>query len=80
MTPHETQVLHVLGIASLRDLDKLLIYVFFHGASFSLVVCIWPTHKFNKGAFVVLFSASVVIFMSVFFFLRVACFLARPDP
>ena len=46
--------------------------------------CSWYTYGAStssiKGVFVVLFSASVVIFMFVFYFLRVTYFLARPDP
>ena len=33
-----------------------------------------------KGVFIILFSASIVIFVFVFSSLQVACFLARPDP
>ena len=40
---------------------------------------IWPIHKLIKGVFLALFSASVVIFVFVFSFLRVAYFLGRPD-
>ena len=61
MTPRD---LHNLGISSLRDFDKLLIYVFFYGASFSLVVYGLSTSSIT-GVFVVLFFASVVIFMLV---------------
>ena len=79
MTPLENKFLQQFGITFLNIVEDLSISIFFYGASSSLVV-----HGLSisliKGAFVVLFSASVVIFMFVFLFLRVAHFLARPDP
>ena len=78
MTPLETEPLQHLGIAYLYNVEGLPIGFFFYGASSSFVVYD-PSTSLIKGVFVVLFSASVVIFMFVFSFLRVAYFLARPD-
>jgi len=79
MTPLETELLQQLGIACLYNVEELSIGIFLYGASPSLVVY-GPSTSSIKGIFVVLFSASVVIFMFVFSFLQVSCFLARPNP
>ena len=78
MTPLEIGLLQHLGVGYLWSIEALSIGIFFYGASSSLVVYD-PYTSSIKGVFVVLFSASIVIFMFVFSFLRVACFLARPD-
>ena len=78
MTPLENEFLQQLGITYLSLIETLSISIPFYGASSSFVVY-GPFTSLKKGAFVVLFSASVVIFMFVFSFLQVAYFLARPD-
>ena len=80
MTPLESKLLQQLGIHYLRNVELLAFPVFFYGAPSSLVVHASPSTSSIKGAFVVLFSASVVIFMFVFSFLRFVHFLARPNP
>jgi len=79
MTPSETKLLQRLGISYLRVAEELTFAVFFSGASSSLRVYDTPT-SWIKGAFVVLFSASVFISAFVFSFLRVAYFLASLIP
>jgi len=80
MTPPETELLHQLGITYLSNVEELSIGVFFYGASSLLMVYGLVFTTSIKGAFVVLFSASVVIFVFVFSFLRVGYFLVGPDP
>ena len=79
MTPFESGLLQQLGIRYLVLVEDLSISISFYGASSPLVVH-GPSTSLITGAFVVLFSASVAIFMFVFSFLRVAYFLASPDP
>ena len=79
MTPLESELLQHLGIVSLYNVEQLSIAIFLYGAS-SLLVVYSPSISSIKGIFVVLFSASVVFFMFVFSFMRIAYFLARPDP
>ena len=67
MTPLES-----FGIRSLYGAEHSSILVFFYGASSLMVYD--PFTTLIKGIFVVLFSASLVIFMFVFSFLRVAYF------
>ena len=67
MTPLENKFLHRLGVDYSQTLVKLSIIVFFYGMSSSLVVRGSSTSSVT-GVFVVLFSASVVIFAFVFFF------------
>ena len=70
--------LQKLGITFLYNVEELSIGIFFYGASSSLLVY-GPSTSSIIGVFLALFSASVVIFMFVFFFPRVAYFLVRPD-
>jgi len=66
MTPLESGLLHNLGFGYLLAVEQLSIVIFFYGACSSLVVCGSSTSSIT-GLFVVLFSASVVIFAFVFF-------------
>ena len=79
MTPLENGLLQRLGFGYLDSLEQLSIYVFFYGASSSLAVQGLSTSPLS-GVFLVLFSASVVIFMFVFSFRKAAYFSTRPDP
>ena len=74
MTPLETGFLQQLGISYLREVEALSIFVFFYGASPSLVVQNGSPIGSLKGVFAVLFFASIVILAFVFSFLRVAYF------
>ena len=64
MTPRESEVLQVLGLTYLGRLIVPSIFVFFDGASSSLQVRNSST-RLIIGVFLVLFSASVVIFAFV---------------
>ena len=67
MTPLESEVLQQLGLDHLRNLEAFSIYVFFYGEPSSLAV--WGSSPTSvSGVFVVLFFASVVIFVFVFSF------------
>jgi len=77
MTPLESKFLQHFGIGYLEWAETLSIAVFFYGASSSLAVCASSTSSVS-GVFVVLFSASVVIF--VFVSCKSIYFLATPDP
>ena len=79
MTPLESELLQKHGIAYLYQVEELSVAFFFYGTS-SLLMVYGTSTSSVKGAFVVLFSASVVIFMFVVSLLRVAYFLAGPDP
>ena len=79
MTPLKIERHQNLGIDALYNVEELSIAIFFYGASSSPVEY-GPFTSSIKGVFVVLFSASVVIFVFVLSFLRVAYFLTRPDP
>ena len=79
MTDPESEFFQKLGLAYLRSLVQLSIYVFSYGASSSLVLPDSSTSSMT-GVYVVLFAASVVIFMSVFSFLQFTYFVSRPDP
>ena len=79
MMPLESELPQHHAIRYLHLVEQLSFAIFFYGASSSLVVHRPSTSLTHKGVFVVLFSASVVIFMFVFSFLQVAYFLARPD-
>ena len=61
-------------------LEGFSISVFFYGASSSLMIVCGSSTNLITGVFVVLFSASAVIFVFVFPFHKVAYFLTRPDP
>ena len=77
MTPLETELLQQLGIDYLQEVERISIFVVFYGALASLVDLVYGSStRSTKGVFVILFSASVVIFVSVSSFLR---FLVRPD-
>ena len=71
----EAELVQQLGLGYLYIVEQLSIAIFFCGTLSSLVVYDSSTSSI-KGVFV----ASVVIFVFVFSFLRVAYFLARPDP
>ena len=73
MTPLETERLRHLAIAYLYKVEELSIAIFLYGAS-SLLVVYGPSTSSITGVFVILFFASVVIFMFVFSFLRVGYF------
>ena len=68
MTPLESELLQALGLDFLREVEALSIFIFFYGASSSLVVYDSLTSSIT-GVFVVLFAVSVAIFMFVLFFL-----------
>ena len=65
MTPVETGLFQQLGINYLQEVERILIFVFFYGAFSSLAVVYFSSTSSVKGVFVILFSASVVIFMFV---------------
>ena len=79
MMPPETELLQQFGLLFLYNVEALSIGIFLYGASPPLVVY-GPSTSLIKGIFLALFSASVVIFVFVFSFLRLACFFPRPDP
>ena len=64
MTPLEAKPLRILGTSYLYDVEELSIGIFFYGMSSSLVIY-GPATSSITGVFVVLFSASVVIFVFV---------------
>ena len=64
MTPPEIEVLERFGIAYLCNIEGLSFFIFLHGASSSLVIYGSSTSSIT-GVFVVIFSASVVIYMFV---------------
>ena len=68
MTPQESELILEHGTQSLYEIEELSIGIFLYGASFSLVAYDLSTISI-KGVFLVLFSASVVIFVSVSSFL-----------
>jgi len=79
MTPLENELLHILGLGYLQSIEELSIMVFFYGAPSSVTV--WPSSTSSiTGLFVILFSASVIIFASVFSFRKAAYFSTRPNP
>ena len=78
MTPRESEVLQVLGLIRLGRLEELSIYIFFYGASSSLEVRDSSTSSIT-GVFLVLFSASVVIFAFVSCKRPSSYSLAKPD-
>ena len=77
--PLESKLLQQLGISYLYNIEELSIAIFFYGSSSLLVVYALSTGSI-KGGFVILFSASVVIFVFVFSFRPVSYFSVRPDP
>ena len=80
MTPIESELLQRLGLAYWRTLEELSIVLSFYGAS-SLLILYDSSTISIIGAFVLLFSASVVIFMFVLFlFASHLFFLSRTDP
>ena len=68
MTPLESELLREHGMQSLYEVEVLTIGIFCYGASESSLAVYDSSTISIKGAFVVLFSASVVIFMFVFAF------------
>ena len=77
MTPLESELLENLGITFLYSIEELLVGVFCYGTSCPLMV--YGALSLIKGIFVILFSASVVIFMFVFSSLRIGYFLATSE-
>ena len=80
MTPLESKFLQDVGLYYLWCLEGLSIGIFFYGASSSLLIACGLSTSLIAGVFVILFSASVIIFVFVFSFRKVAYFLTRPDP
>ena len=69
MTPLESELLLEHGMQYLYEVEVLTIGIFCYGASESSSLAVYDSSTISiKGAFVVLFSASVVIFMFVFAF------------
>jgi len=71
MTPLENELLQQLGLAYMREVEELSISGFFYGASSSLRLAVLVVRLIQSsitGLFVLLFSASVVIFVFVFSF------------
>ena len=79
MMPLKSESLQDVGLYYLWCLEELSIGVFFYGAS-SFVIVWCSSTSLMTGVFVILFSASVIIFVFVFSFRKVAYFLTRPDP
>jgi len=78
MTPVEGELLLDIGLDHFESLVQLSISVFFYGASFSLTA--WGSStSLISGVFVVLFSASVVIFTFVFSFRKAIYFSPSHD-
>ena len=67
MTPLDSEILQRPGVEYLQNLEELLIIVSLYGESSFLAVCGSSANSLS-GVFVVLFSASVVIFVFVFSF------------
>ena len=76
MAPIESELLHNLGSSYLTMVSILSIAVFFYGAS-SLLVVSGYLMNFILGVLLVLFAASVVIFMFVFFCTQSRVFLSK---
>ena len=76
MTPIEDELLRILGLDFLREIEALSIFIFFYGVPSSPVVYDLSTSLIT-GVFVVLFAASVVIFMFVLSFLQSRLFLIK---
>ena len=72
----EGEFLQGLGLDYLHALEQLSISIFFYGASSLVVYDSSISSIILAGVFVVLFSASVVIFMFVLSFLKATDFLS----
>ena len=81
MTPLESETLQHLGVLYSQSLEELSIIVFLYGAPSSLANCdMWLIHNFRvPGVFIMLFSASVVIFLFVFSFGKATYFRINPE-
>lgn len=77
MTPLEGELLQRLALDHLQNIVGLSISGFFYGVFSSLVVCGSSTSSIS-GVFVVLFSASVVIFAFVLSFCKPL--ISKPAP